>query len=73
MLKQPHNCYTIHLSFGQRLLKARKNKGINQEALAEQLGTNGPGIGRYERDEMKCSIEAVAKMADILEVSLDWL
>lgn len=61
------------MSFGQRLLKARKNKGINQEALAEQFGTNGPAIGRYERDEMEPSIEAAAKMADILEVSLDWL
>jgi len=30
-------------------------------------------IGRYERDEMKPSIEAAAKMADILEVSLDYL
>jgi transcriptional regulator with XRE-family HTH domain len=31
------------------------------------------GIGRYERDEMKPSIEAAANMAKILEVSLDWL
>jgi transcriptional regulator with XRE-family HTH domain len=65
--------YTILMSFGKRLLEARKNKGINQEALAEQLGTKGPAIGRYERDEMKPSIDAAAKMADILGVSLDWL
>ena len=38
-----------------------------------QLGTKGPAIGRYERDEMKPSIEAAAKMAQILNVSLDWL
>ena len=37
------------------------------------LGTKGPAIGRYERDEMKPSIEVAAKMADILEVSLDYL
>jgi transcriptional regulator with XRE-family HTH domain len=61
------------MSFGKRLLEARKNKGISQEELAEQLGTKGPAIGRYERDEMKPSIEAAAKMADILDVSLDWL
>jgi len=65
--------YTILMSFGKRLLEARKNKGINQEVLAEQLGTKGPAIGRYERDEMKPSIDAAAKMADILGVSLDWL
>lgn len=31
------------------------------------------GIGRYEREEMKPSIEAASKMAKILEISLDWL
>ena len=28
---------------------------------------------KVQRDEMKPSIEAAAKMADLLEVSLDWL
>lgn len=55
------------------LLEARKNKNISQEELAKKLGTKGPVIGRYERDEAKPSIEAAAKMADILEVSLDYL
>jgi transcriptional regulator with XRE-family HTH domain len=32
-----------------------------------------PIIGRYKRDEMKPFIEAAAKMAQILDVSLDWL
>jgi len=61
------------MSFGKRLLEARKKIGINQEELAERLGTRGPVVGRYERDEMKPSIEAAAKISDILEVSLDWL
>ena len=61
------------MSFGTRLLEARKKKGISQEELAEQLGTKGPAVGRYERDEMKPSIEAAAKMAELLGVSLDWL
>jgi transcriptional regulator with XRE-family HTH domain len=55
------------MSFGKRLLEARKKKGISQEEVADKLGTKGPVIGRYERDE------AAAKMADLLEVSLDWL
>ncbi len=61
------------MSFGKRLTQARKKKGISQEDLAAQLNTKGPVIGRYERDEMKPSIEAAANMAKILEVSLDWL
>lgn len=30
-------------------------------------------IGRYERDEMKPSIDTATKLADLLEVSLDYL
>jgi len=61
------------MSFGSRILQARKNKGLSQEDLASQLGTKGPAIGRYERDEMKPSIDVAAKIASILDVSLDWL
>jgi transcriptional regulator with XRE-family HTH domain len=35
--------------------------------------TSGDIIGRYERDEVKPSIEVVIRMADALEVSLDFL
>ncbi len=41
--------------------------------MASHLGTKGPAIGRYERDEMKPSIDAATKMAKVLGVSLDWL
>jgi transcriptional regulator with XRE-family HTH domain len=61
------------MSFGSRLLQARKKKGISQEELASKLGTKGPAIGRYERDEMKPSIEVASKVAKLLGVSLDWL
>ena len=61
------------MSFGSRLLEARKRKGLSQDDLAKHLGTKGPAIGRYERDEMKPSIEVAAKMADYLDVSLDFL
>ncbi|RNC79869.1 MAG: XRE family transcriptional regulator [Balneola sp.] len=61
------------MSFGQRLNQARKTKNMSQEELASILGTKGPAIGRYERDEMKPSIEVASNMADILNVSLDWL
>ncbi|MEO7311330.1 MAG: helix-turn-helix transcriptional regulator [Chitinophagaceae bacterium] len=61
------------MSFGKRLADARKKKDISQDELAKLLITKGPVIGRYERDEMKPSIEVAAKMADILEVSLDYL
>ncbi len=61
------------MSFGSRLLEARKRRSISQEEMAKFLNTKGPVIGRYERDEMKPSIEVAAKMASYLDVSLDYL
>lgn len=61
------------MSFGKRLTEVRKNKGLSQEDLAKHLGTKSPVIGRYERDEMKPSIDTANKLAEYLEVSLDYL
>jgi len=61
------------MSFGKRLFEVRKKKKFSQEEVAKVLKTKGPVIGRYERDEMKPSIETAAKLAQILEVSLDYL
>ncbi|MCP3931360.1 MAG: helix-turn-helix transcriptional regulator [Bacteroidetes bacterium] len=61
------------MSFGKKLTEARKKKGYSQEQVAKFLGTKGPVIGRYERDEMKPSIDTAAKMASLLDISLDYL
>ena len=61
------------MSFGKRLTEVRKNKNLSQEDLAKHLGTKSPVIGRYERDEMKPSIDTANKLAEYLEVSLDYL
>jgi len=37
------------------------------------VGTSGDIIGRYERDEVKPSIEVASKIADELNISLDYL
>ena len=61
------------MSFGKRLLEARKKKGLSQDEVAKLLNTKAPVIGRYERDEAKPNIEAAAKLAALLEISLDYL
>ena len=61
------------MSFGKRLTEVRKNKNLSQEDLAKHLGTKSPVVGRYERDEMKPSIDTANKLAEFLEVSLDYL
>jgi transcriptional regulator with XRE-family HTH domain len=46
---------------------------LAQADLGKLSGINGDIIGKYERDEMKPSIETAKKLADGLEISLDYL
>lgn len=61
------------MSFGKKVFEVRKSKAISQAELAKLIGTKAPVIGRYERDEAKPSIEVATKIAQALEVSLDYL
>ncbi|MFO0451460.1 MAG: helix-turn-helix domain-containing protein [Pseudomonadota bacterium] len=59
--------------FGERLTLVRKKRKTSQDELAKAIGVHAPVIGRYERDEVKPSIEVAAKIAQSLGVSLDYL
>lgn len=61
------------MSFGKRLAQVRKEKDMSQEALAKALDATPTTIGRYERDEVKPSIDVAAKIAAVLDVSVDFL
>ena len=61
------------MAFGDNMMLMRKKKGISQAELGKMIGTSGDVIGRYEREDITPSIEAVAKIADALEVSVDYL
>jgi len=61
------------MGFGKKIFEVRKSKGISQADLAKMIGTQAPVIGRYEREEAKPSIEVATKIANVLEVSLDFL
>ena len=61
------------MTLGEHILILRKQKGLSQSQLAKEVGTSGDIIGRYERDATKPSIEVVIKIANTLEVSIDYL
>lgn len=61
------------ISFGKRLTEVRKNKKMSQDEVGKLVGVHGAVIGRYERDEVKPSIEMATQLAEALEVSLDYL
>lgn len=61
------------MTFGERITQQRKQKKWSQDDLAKKIGTSAPIIGRYERDEIKPSIEVAARIADELDVTIDYL
>ncbi len=61
------------MDFGSVVVELRKAQGISQTDLASQLGIHKNVLGRYERNEVLPSIEIARKIADILDVSLDYL
>lgn len=61
------------MTFKQKMALVRKQKKMSQAELGKRSGINGDIVGKYEREEMKPSIETAKKLADALEVSLDYL
>ncbi len=61
------------MTFGSRVAAIRKEKQLSQSELGKRAGISGDIVGKYERDEMKPSIETATKLAAALEVSLDYL
>jgi transcriptional regulator with XRE-family HTH domain len=55
------------------MLLIRKKKGLSQADLGKIIGTSGDVVGRYERGDISPSVEVVSKIADALDVSVDYL
>ncbi len=64
---------TTVLLFGERLTQIRKKKKLSQAEVGKLLEIDGDAYVRYERNEVKPSIEMAAKIADVFKVSLDYL
>ena len=56
-----------------RLKEIRKSKGISQLKMAMDLNTNQNTISRYETGEREPGINELIKIADYLNVSIDYL
>lgn len=61
------------MNFGERLTLVRKRKKLSQADVGKKIGINGDAYGRYERSEVRPTIEMAVKVAQALEVSLDFL
>lgn len=61
------------MEFAQRLKELRNKKKISQTELGKLVGLHYTQIGRYERGGSMPSSEVLKKLAEVLEVSTDFL
>ena len=61
------------MNLGDNMMILRKKKSLSQAALGKMIGISGDVIGRYERGDITPSIDVVTKIADALDISIDYL
>lgn len=59
--------------FGQNVRKIRKDKGLTQEQLSNDLGMEISQISRIERGVVNTSILNITKIAQVLEIDIEEL
>jgi transcriptional regulator with XRE-family HTH domain len=61
------------MEFSNRLKKARLEKNLSKSDLANKIGVHYSQIGRYEEKGALPSADVLANLANVLEVSSDFL
>jgi transcriptional regulator with XRE-family HTH domain len=58
---------------GQRIIELRKKKNLSQTDLAQMVGLSYAQIGRYETKGSQPPAEALKKIAEALDTTVDYL
>lgn len=61
------------MTFGEKIRQLRKRKKLTQEQLAELIGSHENHIGRYEKDQSVPTAPAIVKLAEVFNVTTDYL
>lgn len=61
------------LTFGERLKKARKRKGLSQVDVFDAIGLNNKSLSRYEKDETTPNPETLQKLIRLYDVSSEYI
>lgn len=61
------------MTVGQRIAQKRKELGLSQEGLGEQLGVSRQAIYKWESDATLPEIEKLVALSRIFSVSVGWL
>lgn len=61
------------MSFGEKIQTLRKEAGLSQEELADQLGVSRQAVSKWERDSGYPETEKILRMARLFQVTVDYL
>ena len=61
------------MTFGEKLQRLRQRAGMSQDALAEKLNVSRQAVSRWERDETMPETDKVVLLADLFDVTTDYL
>ena len=60
-------------TLNERIKTLRKEKGLTQSQLADKLGVTDKAVSKWEVGEANPDIELLAKLAEIFDVTIDYL
>ena len=58
---------------GKRINEVRKERGITAQSMSDMLHINLRSYRNYESGDREPSVESIIKIADILDISVDYL
>lgn len=61
------------MTIGSRIAKKRKELGLSQEGLGEQLGVSRQSVYRWEKDSAVPELEKLVALSHLFGVSVGWL
>lgn len=60
-------------TLGSAITALRKQKGMTQQELADRMGVTDKAVSKWERDQSLPDVYALAKLADLFEVTVEQL
>jgi transcriptional regulator with XRE-family HTH domain len=61
------------MKIGDRIGQLRKEKSMSQTDLAAAISASREAISKYERNEAVPSVEVASKIAEVFQVTIDYL
>ena len=63
----------MEMKFNEKLQKLRKEKGMSQEALADELGVSRQAVSKWENGQVYPETEKLIQLGRLFHVSIDYL